>query len=410
MNNSIFPYLPGQAPGQQLQLPTSGLGVLAANPGMMSMFSQAMPQMPTMPADNFDPRKALMGGALMDISKIILGENPQNGPLQAYQMGKQMYDKERMQKYQQELAKYQGEQQNFKNTLGVGQLIATLAKDTSPNDVKLMRSFGLDPTNPADVEKFYKIANQGKGTNVTVDNSQAKGVQKGFEVLAKPKSEELATFDTQAGNMEPIDILGQLQLINQQIPSSGFLGDLGDTAQGVLDTAGVSFKVNDQTSWRDLYKSLSTKLALNELQAFKGPTTDFEFGKAESVNGSLSASQAGRSLIIESALASHMGKQAFAGAYAQWGYNELAQGRIPLMTNFKKTDQYRELAENTIFAQNPNLMVEYRNNLDDKTWDNLVEMRGRQIQKLVDQLYPDLDVEDRELKAQEILDMEMRGL
>lgn len=407
MSNTIFPYLPGQAP---MQLPTSGLGVLAANPGLMSMFSQAMPQIPQMPADNFDPRKALMGGALMDISKIILGENPQNGPLQAYQMGKQMYDKERMLKYQQEMAKYQGQQQNFQNTLGVGQLMATLAKDTSPNDVKLMKAFGLDPTNAADVEKFYKIANQGKGTNVTVDNSQAKGVQKGFEVLAKPKSEELATFDTQAGNMEPIDILGQLQLINQQIPSSGFLGDLGDTAQGVLDTAGVSFKVNDQTSWRDLYKSLSTKLALNELQAFKGPTTDFEFGKAESVNGSLSASQAGRSLIIESALASHMGKQAFAGAYAQWGYNELAQGRIPLMTNFKKTDQYRELAENTIFVQNPNLMVEYRNNLDDKTWDNLVEMRGRQIQKLVDQLYPDLDVEDRELKAQEILDMEMRGL
>ena len=269
---------------------------------------------------------------------------------------------------------------------------------------------GLNPKNAEDVKRYFASKNQGTGTTVTVQNAQGKGLGKAFETLAGPKAAELATFDTQAGNMEPIEILNQLQLLNGQIESSGFLGELSDTAQNFLDTAGIPFKVTDETSWRDLYKSLSTKLALTELQAFAGTTTDFEFGKAESVNGSLSASQAGRALIIESALASHQAKQAFAGSYAQWGYDELANGRIPLMTNFKKSDQYREIAENTIFRQNPDLMVEYRKNLKDKEWDSLVESRGRQIQKLVDQLYPDLDVEDRELKAQEIIDMEMGGL
>ena len=407
MNNTIFPYLPGQGP---MQLPTSGLGLLAQQPGLLSSFSAAMPTFPTMPADNFNPSKALMGGALMDISRIILGEKPNNGPMQAYQMGRQMYDRDRTAKMQELLAKYQGEQANFQNTLGVGNLMATLAKDASPDDIKLMKAYGLDPMNEEDVKKFYAMSNKGKGTTVSVTNAQNDGLSKAFETLAGPKATELSAFDTQAGNNQPIEILQQLDLINGQIESSGFLGELGDAAQGVLDTAGVPFNVTGETSWRDLYKSLSTKLALDELQAFKGPTTDFEFGKAESVNGSLSASQDGRSLIIQSSLASHYGKQQFAGAYSQWGYNELAQGRIPLMTNFKKTDEFKELSENTIFAQNPDLMVQYRRNLPDKDWDSLVDSRGRQIQSMIDRLYPDMDVEDRQLKAQEILDREMRGL
>lgn len=407
MNNPTFPNMPGQP---FMQMPTSGLGLLAQQPGLLSQFSGAMPQMPALPENNFDPSKALMGGALMDISRIILGEKPQNGPMQAYQMGRQMYDKDRQAKIQNLMAKYQGEQANFQNTLGVGNLMATLAKDSSPNDIKLMKAYGLDPTNAKDVETFYTMSNKGKGTNVTVQNAQGKGLGKAFEALAGPKAVQLGEFDTAAANNTPIEILQQLDLINGQIESSGFLGELGDAAQGVLDTAGVAFNVTGETSWRDLYKSLSTKLALDELQAFKGPTTDFEFGKAESVNGSLSASQDGRSLIIQSSLASHYGKQQFAGAYAQWGYDEMANGRIPLMTNFKKTDEYKELSENTIFAQNPDLMVQYRRNLDDQAWDSLVESRGRQIQTMVDRLYPDMDKEDRTLKAQEILDREMQGL
>ena len=188
------------------------------------------------------------------------------------------------------------------------------------------------------------------------------------------------------------------------------MGELGDIAQGLLDTAEVPFNVTGETSWRDLYKSLATKLALTELQAFKGPTTNFEFGKAESVNGSLSASQSGRALIIQYSLASHYGKQQFAGAYSQWGHNELANGRIPLMTNFKKTDEYKALSENTIFAQNPKLMVEYRKNLDNETWDSLVDSRARQIESMVKRLYPDMNEDDRKAKAQGIIDMEMRGL
>ena len=188
-----------------------------------------------------------------------------------------------------------------------------------PADAAMMRYMGLDPTNAADVDKYYKTTNQGKGTNVTVQNAQGKGLSKAFEVLATPKAKELGEFDTAAGNNEPIEILQNLSLINEQIDSSGFLGELGDIAQGLMDTAEVPIKVTDETSWRDLYKSLSTKLALTELQAFKGPTTNFEFGKAESVNGSLSASQSGRALIIQYSLASHYGKQQFAGAYVSVG-------------------------------------------------------------------------------------------
>ncbi len=407
MNNTIFPYMPGQGP---MQIPTSGLGLLAQQPGLLSQFSGAMPQMPALPENNFDPSKALMGGALMDISRIILGEKPQNGPMQAYQMGRQMYDKDRQAKIQNLMAKYQGEQANFQNTLGVGNLMATLAKDTSPSDIKLMKAFGLDPTNATDVEKFYTMSNKGKGTNVTVQNAAGKGLGKAFESLAGPKATELGEFDTAAANQEPIEILRQLQLVNSQIGSAGFLGELGDSAQNLLDTAGVPFKVTEETSWRDLYKSLGGKLALSNLASFKGTTTDFEFGKAEAINGSLSASQAGRALIIESQIASHLAKQGFSGAYAQWGYDEMANGRIPLLTNYKKTDEFKELSEQTVFVRNPDLMVQYRANLEDKEWDDLVESRGRQLQRMVDELYPDMDKEERTLKAQEILDTEMRGL
>ena len=80
------------------------------------------------------------------------------------------------------------------------------------------------------------------------------------------------------------------------------------------------------------------------------------------------------------------------------------------MTNFKKTDEYKALSENTIFAQNPKLMVEYRKNLDDETWDSLVDSRARQIDSMVKRLYPDMNEDDREAKAQGIVDMEMRGL
>ena len=273
-----------------------------------------------------------------------------------------------------------------------------------------MEYLGLDPKNPAHQDRYFKMTNQGKGTNVTVQNAQGKGLGKAFEALATPKAKELGEFDTAAANNEPIEILQQLELINGQIESSGFLGELKDTAQRFMETAGVPIKVTDETSWRDLYKSLSTKLALDALEAFKGTTTDFEFGKAESVNGSLSATQAGRALIIQSSIASHYAKQQFAEAYAKWGYNEMINGRIHMMVDFKKTDEYKALSENTIFVQNPKLMVEYRKNLDNETWDSLVDSRARQIESMVKRLYPDMNEDDRKAKAQGIIDMEMRGL
>ena len=63
--------------------------------------------------NKFDPRGALMGGALMDLSKIILGKDPDNGPLKAYQMGRQMYDKDRS------LENQQGSAQAFQNQIAV---------------------------------------------------------------------------------------------------------------------------------------------------------------------------------------------------------------------------------------------------------------------------------------------------
>ena len=51
------------------------------------------------------------------------------------------------------------------------------------------------------------MSNVGKGTKVSVTNAQNDGLSKAFETLAKPKSEELGAFDTQAGNNQPIEIL-----------------------------------------------------------------------------------------------------------------------------------------------------------------------------------------------------------
>lgn len=408
-NVQFAPLVPQIQPMQQT--PTSGLGLLAAQPGILNMFTNAMPTMPTMPEDSFDPRGALIGGGLMDLADIIMKRTPQNRGMDLYKNARTMYDRDRQLKYQNAMAKYQGEQQNFQNTLGVGQLMATLAKDTSPNDIKMMRYMGLDPEKPADQAKFYETVNKGKGTNISVDNSQSKGVTAGYESLFKSSADLLASYNqTSADSEEVLMLLDALEGVNLQIEGNGLLSNAADVVQGILNDTGVSFNISDETQWRDLYKSLSTKLALKELQAFKGPTTDFEYGKAESVNGALSATQAGRSLIIQTNIAQHMGKQAFADAYYQYGLAKMQKGEIPNMSDFKKTDQYREIAQQTVFATNPDIVEGYRDNMTQEQFADFTQMRARQLDRLVKRLYPDMSQRERDARAQLIFDQEFAGV
>lgn len=113
MRHMNFPYAMTMNPTTE--------GSLGLPLGFMDLLSSA----PTLPEDNFDPRSALMGGALMDLSKIILGERPDNGPLKAYQMGRQMYDKDQQRKFQRDQLEYQ-------NKIGLMQLMATMKKAGMP--------------------------------------------------------------------------------------------------------------------------------------------------------------------------------------------------------------------------------------------------------------------------------------
>lgn len=382
-------------------------GALTQDPGYLSLMQQF--QLPQVNTEEFDPSKALLGGALMDISNIILGRGPQNMPMKAYQMGRQMYQQDRTMQNQQA-------QQNFQNRIAVGSLVAQLQKAGLPSSSagKLaMDFFGKDlkDLSAEEMKQLGAIAKQfSASTNITVENNQAKGNSKGWQTLADQSSKNLADFDSAAGNVETLDILDQMELVNQQIEGNGLLSSAADVAQGIVNDTGIPFTISDETSWRDLYKSLSTKLALKELQAFKGPTTDFEYGKAESVNGSLSATQEGRSLIIQTSKAQHLSKQEFASAYYTYGLNQLKAGEIPSMTEFKKTPEYLAIARQTVFMRNPQLMSAYRANMDDDAWDSLVESRGRQLDTLAKRLYPNLSEEQQAEKAQEMFNEEFAGL
>lgn len=393
-NKSLFPHigplLPELQPGALMNmtnaLPTSGLGVLAASPGIMEMFTQAMPTMPTMPEDKFDPRGALIGGGLMDLADIIMKREPQNRGQELYKNARAMYDRDRQLKYQNALAQYQGAQQNFQNTLGVGQLMATLAKDTSPNDVKLMKAFGLDPNNPEDVKKFYASKNQGKGTNISVDASQKANVK-----LNEKRADNAAKYEAEldaivAGAPQTQDIISQMEILNAGIDTSGNVGDLADGINRLLGSLGSDTRISADTQWREAFRGLSNKLALGELQFFKGPTTDFEFLVAASIAGNLDQTPEGRELLLMLAKGRSMMNQVGAQAYLDWAYS---YDGIPSAGKFTKSDAYKQLQLKTQYSLNPGSLGKILAALPEDKYRDLYNKRKAEMTKRYKNAYPD---------------------
>ena len=415
INNPVFPNMPGQP---FMQMPTSDMnvmerqqfpmvtdidpaapfrggmqndamtvqidelvnqGALTQDPGYLSMMNQF--QAPQMNTAKFDPRGALMGGALMDLSEIILGNNPSNNPMKAYQMGRQMYMQDRSLENQQK-------QRAFQNQIAVGGLMATLAKDSSPNDIRLMKAYGLDPMNPDDVEKFYVIRNQGKGTNINVDASQ-----KGNVELSEQRAKNAAKYEAEldsivAGAPQTQDIISQLEILNAGIDTAGAVGNLADGINRALRSVGSSLTVTGDTQWREAYRGLSNKLALNELQFFKGPTTDFEFGVAASINGNLDQTPEGREILLMLAQSRSRMNQVGAQAYLDWAYG---YDGIPSAGKFTKSDAYKQLQLKTMYSENPGSLGKIIGALDKDAGDKFYKQRKTEMTKRYKAAYPDED-------------------
>ena len=371
-------------------------GALGLQPGMMDL----MNQMPTMPTDTFDPSKALMGGALMDISKIILGQNPQNGPMQAYQMARQIYDKDRMQKYK-------VDQNAFQNKLALGQLAAALQKAGAPVSTagKIAKDlFGKDLTQLSSGE----LGQVRDWINASSPSTQVKVDASGSKKYATVEAERASNF---TGAMEDVifdntiqgDLINQLMILNQGITSSGTLGNLADSFNNSMKTLGVNLEVTADTTFREAYKGLSNKLALKELQFFKGPTTDFEFGVAASINGNLDQSQGGRELLLDLAKGRANMQTAAAQAYLDWEAT-LPEGQTPKRVDFLKSDQFKQLQTQSMYTVNPGLLGKLATALPTKELrDDLLEDRKNELSRRYKSIYPDrsdadiLDMVDRQL-------------
>lgn len=394
-------YVGAEAPIIPGTPPVPGAGALQTPPGLLSTL---MSQMPKMPKDEFNPKYALMGGALMDLGNIVMGRDPQGMPIQAYRMAKQMYDTDRKNKYA-------SDQANFANMIAIGQLEATLQKSGLPKSTagKLAYDlFGksLSELTPDQITQLESVSkSMGSGTNITLNTNDTL-----LKERQKTAAKTLDTYDAMSIDTQPLMILDQMEIANDYIDTAGIVGNAADALNRGFESVGVDFRATSDTSWRELYNSLSTKLALNELQAFKGPTTDFEFAKAESVNGGLDNTQEGRDMMIQMAKGRLGMQQQFAAAYSEWGNNTLDEGGVPTIGKFRKSDVYKQLQQQTLFTQNPGLMVAFRNQMDDASWDRLVDRRTRQLEARLKQLYPDLDSTELDNRVEALLDQEMSGL
>lgn len=361
-----------------------GQGALTQDPGYLSLMNQF--QAPQMNTAKFDPRGALMGGALMDLSEIILGKDPTNNPMKAYQMGRQMYMQDRSLENQQK-------QQAFQNQIAVGTLVAQLQKAGLPSSTagKLARDmFGknLNELSAEEMTRLGAIAKQfssGTTINNIVDKAKGQLNEKRAGNAAKYEADLDAIV---AGAPQTQDIISQLEILNAGIDTSGNVGNLADGINRALSSLGSSFTVSDDTTWREAYRGLSNKLALNELQFFKGPTTDFEFGVAASINGNLDQTPEGREILLTLAKSRSKMNQIGAQAYLDWAYG---YDGIPSAGKFTKSDAYKQLQLKTMYSENPGALGKIIGALDKDKGDALYKQRAAEMTKRYKAAYPDED-------------------
>jgi hypothetical protein len=354
-NVQFAPLAPQMQP--MVQMPTSGLGVLAAQPGLLQMFGQSMPTMPTMPEDKFDPRGALIGGGLMDLADIIMKRTPQNRGMDLYKNARTMYDRDRQLKYQNAMAKYQGEQQNFQNTLGVGQLMATLAKDASPSDIKMMRLMGLDPRKPADQAKFYETVNKGKGTTL-INNPAGEGDSYMKALNAALGKQDADFIGAQAGilNSDELAKIGVLESLNDEISSAGFVGDLFSAAQNAVTSMGFDFTIDSEAPMRDLYRQVSNTFVLDEAARQTGALSDGDIILFTSVTANLDQSPQGRKFATQFMKATAQRRRDVAEAFSAWAEQRIADKKPPSKVAWIRSEEFKALKKQSIFDSNPELL------------------------------------------------------
>lgn len=357
-------------------------GALIQDPGSLSIMDQF--QLPQMNTAKFDPRGALMGGALMDLSEIILGKNPSNNPMKAYQMGRQMYQQDNALKNQQG-------QQNFQNRIAVGGLVAQLQKAGLPSSSagKLARDmFGknLNELSAEEMTQLGAIAKQfSSGTTVNNIMDKAQGV------LGEKRAGNAAKYEAEldsivAGAAQTNGIIEQMEILNAGIDTSGAVGNLADAMNRALSSLGSDFTVSADTQWREAFKGLSNKLALGELQFFKGPTTDFEFLIAASINSNLDQTKEGRELLLMLAKGRAKMNEVGAQAYLDWAYG---YDGIPSAGKFTKSDEYKQLQLKTQYSLNAGSLGKVMAALPSDQRKKLIQQRENEMEKRFRNAYPD---------------------
>lgn len=345
----------------------SGAGLLDPNASM---------QLPTPPAAKFDPRGAIVGGALMDLGNLILDKPMQNMTMQLLQRGE---------------AKHQAEQQRaiaaqdrqLQSQLVLSQIAKNLQVDetdlatnmkalgldptnlddvatyqqamkaptsNTPATIETMKAMGYDPTNPDDQAAFYAVRNKGTGTNITLNQPGE-------------TSDRLATLATDRyiqaieglEDTERTRALQQMALLNPQLTDAGVTGELKDNLQKISDSFGLGINVSDETGVRALFRAIQDDMALEDLQQFKGPTTDFEFNVTRGLQPNLDATREGRALLIQKGLADEKRNRMTREAYTRWYDAKEAAGEPAKYSDWIRSDEYKALSSKSAYEFNPKL-------------------------------------------------------
>ena len=247
----------------------------------------------------------------------------------------------------------------------------------------------LNELSPEEMTRLGAIAKQfSASTNISVDASQKANVKLNEQRATTAAKYEAELDAIVAGAPQTQDIISQLEILNAGIDTSGNVGNLADGINRALSSLGSSFTVSNDTTWREAYRGLSNKLAFSELQFFKGPTTDFEFGVAASINGNLDQTPEGREILLMLAKSRSRMNQVGAQAYLDWAYG---YDGIPSAGKFTKSDAYKQLQLKTMYSENPGSLGKIIGALDKDKGDALYKQRTAEMTKRYKAAYPDED-------------------
>ena len=252
----------------------------------------------------------------------------------------------------------------------------------------------LNELSAEEMTQLSAIAKQfSSGTTVNNIMGKAQGV------LQEKRAGNAATLEAEldsivAGASQTQGIIEQMEILNAGIDNSGAVGNLADAMNRALSSLGTDFTVSSDTQWREAFKGLSNKLALGELQFFKGPTTDFEFLVAASINSNLDMTKEGRELLLMLAKGRAKMNEVGAQAYLDWAYG---YDGIPSAGKFTKSDEYKQLRLKTQYTLNPGSLGRILEALPNKAkaadgtplYDSLYKQRVTEMTKRYKAAYPD---------------------